>query len=192
MGLRSPFQEGITLPPQALAALQNAPKRPPGTEVTIEGKPVRVLGVRLDALNPLGPPIEHMFETYDDGRQQFIHRGEPQGGYLHGRVDPARQSPDYGQGERVLFRRFLPNVSAADAIKSAQADDAEVNRSKIPYGLIATNSNSLMSDHTLKRYGKRVGDDATPGWTDSLSRPSDSQLRAFPVWAPAFPTPAPE
>ena len=112
VGDANPFQSGILLSPQELAALAQAPRRAPRTEITVRAKNVHA---------PFGipTPYDHMFETFDDGQDQYIYRGGPQGLLLHAQVDPLEQSPDYGADSRVLSRRYLYGKSAAQAVRPA-------------------------------------------------------------------------
>jgi len=146
------------------AALATAPRRPPGTEVTVRAKPVYIAGWPTGA--------DHMFETFDDGSGRYIYRGGPRGPSLHAQVDPADLSPDFNAESRVLDRRFLPGVSAAEAIKPAQADAARLNRLDPLYGILGSNSNSVIGGFTKSQYGRRVGDRRTWGYdTDPIVVP---------------------
>ncbi|MEO8113911.1 MAG: hypothetical protein ABI655_05995 [Phenylobacterium sp.] len=155
-------------------ALARTPKRPPGTEVSVEAYPVHKVGDRAD----------HMYVQYDDGREQLIARGGPSkegAGFaagildgetrVNGGVSPAKHSLDYGQGQRVLFRGFLPGVSAQDAAESARLHANGINRGGNPYGL-ALNSNSFAADVIEDKFGRRVGDSRTWGFENRLNERS--------------------
>jgi hypothetical protein len=156
-----PFQSGVLLSPREQAAMAAAPRRPPGTEVSVRAKPV---------IFPQDP-FEHMFETFDDGRKQYIFRGGPDGPLLHAQVDPAQRSPDYRADSRVLFHRFLPGTTIAEAIAPAQRQATQINASGSPYGVVGSNSNSVIGDFTSRQYGKRVGDWRTPGYRTGFAPP---------------------
>jgi len=164
-GLRrsTPFQDGILLSPQEQAALASAPRRPPGTEITVRADNVRPFGIPT--------PADHMFQTYDDGRNQYIYRGGPQGLLLHAQVDPAEQSPDYAADSRIVSRRYLYGRTAAQAVEPARADAARVNASGAPYQVVRSNSNSVIGDFNARQYGKRVGDTRTWGYNSGLAPP---------------------
>jgi hypothetical protein len=175
-GLIGPGQslgDGYRLTPQEHLMLAQAPKKPPGTQVTIRAYPIRKIGGIAD----------HMYEEYDDGREQYIYRGGPRDGLLHAEVTPARASRDYGQGTRVLDEHFIPAVPASDAIRSAEADARRVNASRTRYGVIADNSNTLIGNHSARRFGERAGDAQTIGaLTDSRTPIPGVYAATMPVW----------
>lgn len=107
-----------------------------------------------------------MYTEYDDGREQYIFRGGPSGMQLKAQVDPARRSPDYGRGDRLVYETFLPGVTAAQAKRPAERTAAEINRSGTVYGGFWSNSNLAVGDQTQAQFGHRVGDRETPGWRD--------------------------
>lgn len=152
------------------AALARAPRRRPGTEVTVWARPVGATVNNAD----------HMYDVFDDGRRKYIARGGPssEGGAMllnkmagdlsvRARVDPASQSPDYGAGRRVLARGFLPGVSADKAVMQAELHAAGVNRDGNRYGF-ASNSNSYAADVYQDLFGRRPGDDRTWGYGTRL------------------------
>jgi hypothetical protein len=176
-----PYQDGILLSPEEQAALAAAPRAAPGTDIAVRAKPVFPL------LEQLPPPLQlpeflrpqHMFETFDDGRDRYIFRGGPQGPLLHAQVDPATQSPDYEANSRVLFARRLPGRTASEAVAPARQDAAQINASGSPYGIVTSNSNSVIGDFTNRQYGKRVGDWRTPGYRTGFAPPF---VPYSPVW----------
>jgi hypothetical protein len=128
------------------AAVEKAPKLP-GTTVTVEAYPV----------GPSFDPANHMYVQFDDGRERYIYRGGPNSdGSLGAGVVPAHLSRDYGKGQD-LYQTFLPNVSAVQAIRPAQADADRINGSDNPYAALTSNSNSIVGDYTARQYGHRVG-----------------------------------
>jgi hypothetical protein len=164
----NPFQDGILLSPQEQAALAAAPRRPAGTEVTVQATPVHVLGVPT--------PFRHMYVQYDDGPDQLIARGGPSlegpaffGGTIDGSdrvsagVGPASQSKDYGAGGRVLAQRFLPNETVQQAAFPARVHAGGVNHGGNFYGIWDSNSNSFAADVSEPIFGRRPGDVWTPG-----------------------------
>jgi len=174
-GVEIPATASSPLPDQLLslrelAALQQAPKRQPGTDVTVYATPVpAALGLK-----------DHMFVEYDDGGHQLIARGGPTSdglgnlvwGTLNGSdrvqaaVTPADQSRDFAAPRRVVDHRFLPNVTAGEAALPARQEADRVNQGGDFYGLWDSNSNSYAADAAQSTFGRRVGDDRTPGyWT---------------------------
>lgn len=137
--------------------LARAPKKP-GTQVTVWAYSAVFRG----------SPKDHMYVEYDDGREQYIYRGGPSWHGVHAQVTPARESPDYRKGERVLYRTDLPGVTAKDAIKPVQAEAGRVERSRAPYGVLTSNSNGVVADGTQAQFGFRVGDRDTPGWRSRI------------------------
>ncbi|MGA0604954.1 hypothetical protein ACO2Q0_03055 [Phenylobacterium sp. VNQ135] len=133
-------------------ALADAPKRP-GTRVTVRAYDT-----------PWPGRDEHMYTEYDDGREQYIYRGGPSLHGVHAQLTPARESPDYGKGGRVLYRTDLPGVTARTAIGPAQAEGERIERSGAPYRVFYSNSNGVVADGTEAQFGIRVGDERTPGW----------------------------
>lgn len=167
----SRFHDGILLSPQEQAALERAPRRPPGTDVTVRADNVHLFGIPT--------PADHMFATFDDGRNQYIYRGGPRGLLLHAQVDPAEQSPDFGADSRVLSKRHLYGQTAAEAVAPARADAARINSSGAPYGLTGSNSNAVIGNFTNHQYGKRAGDTRTWGYDSGLGPPI---IPFSPVW----------
>lgn len=177
-----PAPQGPLLTLRELALLQTAPKRTPGTEVTVRAKPVFPWLPTFDL--PFGYEFrgpDHMFVQYDDGRRPLIARGGPSRsdllGFVGGELDgstrmsagvyPAQQSSDYGQERRVLARRFLPGVTAEQAAAPAFRHAEGVNHGGNGYGL-NSNSNSYAADDAEPIFGRRIGDDATPGYRTHL------------------------
>jgi len=156
----NPFQDGILLSPQEQAALAGAPRRP-DTEITVRAKPVGISRGNAD----------HMFETFDDGLHQYIFRGGPNWPFLHAQVDPMDESPDFHADSRVLYRAHLPGQTAEQAIAPAQQDAARINSFGSPYGVIASNSNTVIGDFTSRQYGTRVGDKRTLGYDKGFAPP---------------------
>jgi len=68
----------------------------------------------------------------------------------------------------VADHMFQPGMSATDAIKPAQADAARVNQLDPLYGVLASNSNSLIGGFTKSQYGRRIGDRSTLGYDTEL------------------------
>ncbi|TAJ70697.1 MAG: hypothetical protein EPO51_16540 [Phenylobacterium sp.] len=168
--------EGPVLSLKDYAALQRAPKRAPTTRVTVRSYDVpgswlnKLTGKQLsDEAKAYSP--DHMYAEYDDGREQYIYRGGPRGAFLSARVDPARESPDYGRGERVLYRTELPGQTARQAIQPAREAADHLNRSGQPYLVFGSNSNSVIGDLTADQLGHRVGDRQTPGYRPSTLSP---------------------
>ena len=168
---RDPFGGGFLLSPSEQAALQTAPKRGSGTQVTVYGTPIGMTGNTFD----------HMYVEYDDGRRQLIARGGPSlqgadfwGGTLDGsdrvraRVTPADQSKDFGKPSRVLAQRFLSGETAEQAALPARLHAHGVNRGGNFYGIWDSNSNSFAGDVTAPIFGRRIGDRRTPGYMTPL------------------------
>lgn len=184
---------GPLMPLRAYTSRAAAPRKTPapGTRVT-----VRSFDIASDYLSKTTgqelPPwakrltADHMYTEYDDGREQYIFRGGESHGRLDAQVDPARRSPDYGRGDRVLYETFLPGVAARDAKRPAERSAAWINRSGTLYGYAIANSNMAVGDQTEIQFGKRIGDDQTWGWKDGprfapwpwLDRLADSLARA--------------
>jgi len=61
----------------------------------------------------------------------------------------------------------LPSV-ADHMFKPAQADAARVNQLDPLYGVLASNSNSLIGGFTKSQYGRRIGDRSTLGYDTEL------------------------
>jgi hypothetical protein len=163
----NPFQDGILLSPQEQAALAAAPRRPPGTEVTVRAKPV-YWPIPLLKI-PTG--ADHMFETFDDGQNEYVYRGGPQGALLHAQVDPAEKSPDFGADSRVLSKRFLYGKTADEAVAPARIDAARINSSGAPYLITRSNSNAVIGNFTDSQHGNRVGDSRTWGYDTGFALP---------------------
>lgn len=121
-----------------------------------------------------------MWVEFDDGRRKYIARGGPnaQGAELvasgllndlsvMAQVDRAEDSPDNGQGRRVLARRFLPDVEADAAAEGARRHAAGVNRRGNAYGA-DHNSNSFAADVFEDLFHQRVGDARTWGSRNRL------------------------
>lgn len=180
------------LTPRERLAISLAPRRSNaeasgGTRVTVWAKPVHEVGDSAD----------HMWVEFDDGHRQYIARGGPDAhgaGALAsaafddlgvmGQVDPARQSPDFGQGERIVARAELPGVAAQDAIVGAERHAAGVNRRSNKYGW-QRNSNSYAADVFEDLTGRRVGDARTPGAQNRLKetgprRPLEERAKVLP------------
>jgi len=168
---QTPSPDGILLSPRELVALQMAPRRGPGTEVTVHARPVE---------NAAGL-ADHMFVEYDDGSRRLIARGEPSlegpdfwGGTIDGSnrvraaVTPAAQSKDYAKPSRVLGSRFLPNETAEQAALPALLHAQGVNRGGNFYGIWDSNSNSFAGDVSEPIFGRRMGDGRTPGYRTHL------------------------
>jgi len=164
---RDPMRVYQPLTAQELLNLDRAPKRGrPGTEVT----------VRAYDIPWLPGKAEHMYVQYDDGREQLIARGGPSnlGAALYGNltvragVTPARDSRDYGNGGRVVYRGFLPDRSAEAAAAGARRHADEVIRDRRRY-TIDTNSNSYAADVVEPLFGVRPGDSLTPGYQRRLN-----------------------
>lgn len=189
-----PAPQGPLLTIHELAALQIAPRRPAGTEVTVRAKPVFPWLPHFDL--PGGREFrgpDHMYVEYDDGQRQLIARGGPSHpdllGFAVGEIDgsnrmsagvyPAAQSSDYGQGRRVVARRFLPGVTAEQAAAPARLHAQGVDRGGNGYGPYM-NSNSFAADVGEPIFGLRVGDGETPGYRTHLRddvSPIDRALR---------------
>lgn len=151
---------GPVLPLKDLAALQRAPKRRAGTQVTARSYDIPWLPGKA----------EHMYLEYDDGRDQLIGRGGPS--HLSGAVDgslrvvggvtPARQSRDYGKGGRVVQSGFVPDMTAQQASASARALGDRLAADPRAYSY-RSNSNSFAADAFEGLFGVRPGDHLTPG-----------------------------
>jgi hypothetical protein len=171
------------LTPAEQAALAKAPR---GTDVTVRSKRI------VPALGPLSP--EHMYLEYDDGRNDLIARGGPSAtgpamaaAFLNGdlsvtgQVAPAQVSKDYGQG-RVLYRHFMPGVSATDAARPAQWVADRAGRGGNAYDA-STNSNSFAADALQETTGDRVRNSQTWG-ADAhiLDAPPLEPHMSWPPW----------
>lgn len=188
-----PSISSVYLTPTERVAVQRAPKASPGralsgTNITVRAKPVR---------RAPGGPADHMWVEFDDGRRQFIARGGPDAHDAEmaasaafddldvmGQVDPAVDSPDYGQGTRVVARSYLPGVTAEQATGEARRHAAGVNRRGNKYGW-DYNSNSFAADVFEDLTGRRVGDARTPGAQNRLRetgprRPLEERARELP------------
>jgi len=170
--LRQAAQRRLAANAKTLGPAANSPR----TRVTVSS-----FDVASKWLEPFGYELQpwakklspdHMFVEYDDGREQYIFRGGPAGPFLSAKVTPARQSPDYGRGERVLYRGELPGQTAREAIRPAQAMARQVNGVGQPYLVLGSNSNSVVGDLTARQLGRRVGDRQTPGYRPSSLPPN--------------------
>lgn len=152
----SPWAGVPLLTPAEQAALAKAPR---GTDVTVRSKRI------IPPLGPLSP--EHMYVEYDDGQKDLIARGGPSasGGEMAkaflngdlsvtGQVTPAQVSKDYGQGQ-VIYRHFMPGVSAAEAARPAEWVVDRAGRGGNAYDA-STNSNSFAADTLQETTGDRV------------------------------------
>lgn len=182
---------GSPLSVEEWAALQQAPRRkagPNGTTVTVRSYNIpRKNGAPsmprfVENLYP-----EHMYVELDDGREQLIARGGPREPAdpassdewtVTGGVGPARQSRDYGRGERVMQRRFVPDVTAQQAAEIARRQAADLERDPRRYGASA-NSNSFAADVTEALTGERPGDARTWGSRQHLS--TAPRIRSEPL-----------
>ena len=182
------------------ARLAQAPRRPPGTEVTMRAKEVFpwIPHIPLPGGYEIRSP-DHMFLQFDDGHNPLIARGEPTkggldfvSGWLDGsnqvgaQVDPLQRSPDQGAGYRTLASRFLPGVTAEQAASAARQHADGVNRGGNLYNS-ASNSNSYAADAGEPIFGYRPGDDRTWGYQTHLQEggaappsPLDLLSRQFP------------
>ena len=162
------------------AVLRAAPRRdnpatrsPPGTWVRVKAYDIPQNKYGAPPWLTIGP--DHMFVEYDDGREQVIARGGPSGeprqfvrhgfaGQLRTRaeVTPAKDSKDYGAGQRVMFETFVPHRTARDVARPAYDKAARVNRADNLYGA-GVNSNSFAADVIEDTFGRRVGDWQTWG-----------------------------
>jgi len=151
-----------------LAALAQAPKRSPGTEVSIRATPIEALDGWKD----------HMFVHYDDGANQLIARGGPterfgprflsRSNRVGAEVTPEASSKDYGAPYRTIATRFLPGVAADAAAAPARAHALGVDRFGNAYDW-DSNSNSYAADVAQPILGYRPGDGRTPGYDHRLS-----------------------
>jgi hypothetical protein len=169
----SPLPSGPLMSLRAYASLTAAPRKaqPRGTRVTVRSFDIFSNMLEEATGHELPEPIkkilpDHMYTEYDDGREQYIFRGGEKDFRLEAQVDPARQSPDYGRGERLLHETYLPGVAARDAKRPSERSAAWINRSGTLYGYPIANSNMAVGDQTEVQFGKRVGDDQTWGWKD--------------------------
>lgn len=124
---------------------------------------------------------DHAFITYDDGREKIIARGGPSSegllpfireglaGKLRttAEVTPARESKDFGRGERLLAQTFIPGRTAREAAQQAHQAAEKANRGNNLYGY-GVNSNSYMADAAEPTFGRRIGDRTTPGYKTRL------------------------
>lgn len=160
-----------------LTLLAKAPQRSePSTRVTVRSFDVLSDNLRKLTGRPLPPWLkaispDHMYVEYDDGREQYIFRGGPSGLALKARVDPARDSPDYGRGDVVRYQTTLPGQTARAAIGPARAAAGQVNAAHAPYLVLGSNSNSVVGDLTEEQLGHRVGTSATPGYRPAYDSP---------------------
>jgi hypothetical protein len=151
-------------------ALTRAPKRAPGTEVSVRARPIGKLGGWKD----------HMFVHYDDGRAQLIARGGPSeegasffpslvdgSNRVLAEVTPEAASRDYDFPYRTIASTFLPGVSAEQAAAEARAHALGVDRLGNGYGW-RRNSNSYAADVAAPLFGYRPGDRRTPGYDQRL------------------------
>ena len=147
--------------------LANAPRQA-GTNVTVRAYPV------------WGGPWDHMYVEYDDGREQYIYRGGPSKHGVHAEVTPADRSRDRGRGGREIYRTSLPGVRAREAIKPAERHAARVEASGEPYLAFRSNSNLVVGDLTEDQFGRRAGDNRTPGWRPPRFLPDQTRWGPVP------------
>lgn len=152
---------------------------PPGTRVTVKGYDIASQG--RPWLKFLDPVLsDHMYVEYDDGREPLIARGGPssQGlafwrdgltGKLRtaAEVTAARQSKDFGRGERILAQTFIPGRTAREVAQPAYEKAAQAGRGNNLYGY-RVNSNSYAADAAEPTFGRRIGDEDTPGYETRL------------------------
>jgi len=169
------FLGPFDMTPQDYVSLNRAPRlgagpRPPGTKVTAYAYDLLRLPEPLARLTP-----DHLYVEYDDGQEQLIARGGPSreglglaAGHLRGdlsvaaKVGSARESRDYRRGGRVMFRGFLPHMTAQQAAGPARRHAAGVNRGGNAY-LGDQNSNTFASDVVEDTFGVPIGDGQTWG-----------------------------
>jgi hypothetical protein len=171
----------VSLPLGAQAQLRAAPKKtqptanaigrppPPGTHVTVKSYDVlsgilrNITGYELiDPIKNLTP--DHMYTEYDDGRESYIYRGGPGSGMrLDAHVAPAKQSVDYGRGERILHKRFIPGKSANEAVDPARRVAAQIKSERRPYLVVLSNSNTAAAEGNIAAFGRPGGDRQTWG-----------------------------
>jgi hypothetical protein len=166
-----------------LSALQRAPKRRSGTDVTVYAYDIRNAKGGLGSLTPerlRWRSPDHMYVQYDDGREQLLARGGParEGADLvaaalandlavTGGVTRAHSNRDYGKGERVMFRGFAPGMTAREAAMPAQRLAEELSRDPRSY-TARSNSHSFAADAVEPLFGVRPGDAETWGYDRSL------------------------
>lgn len=174
--LEAAWDSGQLLTPAEQIKMATAPRK--GTVAT-----VRAYG----AVVPIDP-VQHMYETFDDGQRQYIFRGGPQaapeGGWrLHAEVTPAAESKDAGKGGRTLFTTFLPGQTADQAVQPMRVEAARVNASDQPYLGVTSNSNLVIGDGTEKQFGHRVGDLRTWGYNPDRDVPPPTVYPpTMPIW----------
>jgi hypothetical protein len=165
--LAPPPKDPFAMTPAEHAALLLAPKKPlpkppgPGTTVTVRAYPVPESKNHFD----------HMYEEYDDGHAQYIYRAHsdwPRSPFIRAQATPARESPDYGKGTRILEQNFLPGTPAYVAFHSAAQDAQSINDGGHIYGFVDSNSNSVVANHMQRRFGERPGDRRTVGYRTGL------------------------
>jgi len=179
------------------AAMASAPRRPPGTEVTVQAS--RISSDSGSGGLPwvgrhFGP--DHMFVEFDDGTTPLIARGGPSisgadfpGSVIDGRnrvtarVDPAALSPDNGAGYRTLARTFIPGVTADQAAAAARRHAEGVNRGGNAYGA-DSNSNSYAADVAQPIFGRRPGDGKTWGSESHLRDDAPAAVPGGVFWGP--------
>jgi len=174
---------------QTHAKLTRAPRRPEGTNVTVYSYDVPRAAGKLGERTP-----DHMYVQYDDGREQVIARGGPSAsglGYflgaqndtlrIKGEVTPARRNRDFGRGERVMFRGFLPGMTAQQASEGARKTAAELERAPRAYRATGTNSNSFVGDVIEPQFGVRPGDRQT--WGSELRTRNSRRLGQLPAFS---------
>lgn len=157
-----------------VAPRQDSPAAPsrPGTWVRVKAYdiPHQKWGFPRTPISP-----QHMFIEYDDGGRQIIARSGPSAegarflrdglaGNLRVRsaVTPARESKDYGLGDRVVFQTFIPNRTAQEVSAPARDEARRTNRADNLYGG-KVNSNSFVGGVMRATVGRGVGDQHTPG-----------------------------
>lgn len=165
-----------------LKALRKKPGAagPPGTRVTVKAYDIASQGRPwLKFLDPM--LSDHMYVEYDDGRAPLIARGGPSArglvpfvrDGLTGRlrtqagVTPAHQSEDFGRGGRILAQTFIPGRTAREVAQPAREKAAQAMRGNNLYGY-RVNSNSYAADAAEPTFGRRIGDEDTPGYETRL------------------------
>jgi len=189
-----PPQGGPLMTLNELAALQAAPRRPFGTQVSMYAKPIPELDRwYLKMIPGVRNWKEHMFLEYDDGRQQLIGRGGPsvegddfipsvleRRNPVYGGVTPAGVSRDFGAHDRLVARTFLPGMSADQAAEPARQHGRGLASGGNSYDA-DSNSNSYAADIAEPIFGYRPGDARTPGYQNRL-RENAPPPRRREIW----------